>query len=268
MKYSVLALPLLIFVSCTYAPNNSKNVSTYNARQMAVGVAPHPNDAMTTTTYEGDSMALEDEQPQAIPSVEFYPKRGTQSSAPDSFTKPTLKIQNSHLPTSTYSGGEALPIFYPSHSLNGSNSCLNALPEEYRDREIDIFGEKAAPDPRIWYVTIISPQRWQGLRYLRIINGKIVSNKGVSIFANIFWSHKPMVLNPYMVDSRRVYDIANNYARESGRAFSTASFLLCKKGENNEPTWIVACHGANDNCVGQIRVCANDGSVTSISGFN
>ena len=57
MIRSIIAiLAALALASCTYAPRSTKIDNTYNARQMAVGVGDQPQDAMTSTTYQGDAM--------------------------------------------------------------------------------------------------------------------------------------------------------------------------------------------------------------------
>lgn len=151
-------------------------------------------------------------------------------------------------------------------SSYGSMECLFILPDQYKNAVVDMSSDNGSPDPQTWYATVLPPQGdW--LRYLEINNGKIVTNSGFSIFANIFWSHKPMSLPPSMIDSRRVYEIAKQYASESGYTLAYASYLLSKNGKSGEATWSANCYGPNDSYLGQIKLLAKDGSVTSVSGF-
>ena len=148
-----------------------------------------------------------------------------------------------------------------------SSDCLAALPEKLRNGVIDLTSDNGSPDPQTWYVTAKSPDEGSGLRYLEIRQGRIVSNSGFSFLANMFWSHKPMVLPKDIIDSRKVYEIAKQHAASNGYSVSQASFLLKNQGKSPEPVWTVWCYGSDAAYLGAIDVKARDGSILLIKGF-
>jgi hypothetical protein len=149
---------------------------------------------------------------------------------------------------------------------NSSNDCLSALPDDLRDRVIDMASsDNGNPDPQSWYVTVKLPGNSSSLRYLQINNGKVVSNEGFSIFANIFYSRTPLTLGNVIFHSRDVYEIASRQAIVSGFTISNATFLLKNKGKIPEPTWIIWCY--NDNkYLGAIEIRARDGQILASKG--
>jgi hypothetical protein len=56
MRNSV-AIFALALASCTYAPRSTSIDNNYNARQMAIGVTEHSQDALTSTIHEEEAIA-------------------------------------------------------------------------------------------------------------------------------------------------------------------------------------------------------------------
>jgi len=152
-------------------------------------------------------------------------------------------------------------------AFSGSRECLSALPDQYKNGVIDMTSDNGSPDPKIWFLTIKSLDNAFGLRYLEFENGQFVKDTGISIFANIFWSHTPMVLNENIIDSRMVYELAKKTASSRGYTISSALFQLKKYGKSCEPAWTAWCYGLNDKYLGLIEVRAIDGSIISVKGF-
>ena len=128
--------------------------------------------------------------------------------------------------------------------------------------------ETARPDAQKWYVTVKPKKNAFVLRYLEVQHQGIVKDSGFSIFSNIFWSHKPMLLNSSSIDSRAAYEIAKKEAASRGRSLSYAIFQLKKDKKSCEPNWIVWCYTFKDRHLGLIEIRASDGSILSIRGFN
>ena len=154
-----------------------------------------------------------------------------------------------------------------SRSSFGSRECLSVLPINYRNAVIDMTSEYGNPDPQMWYLTVKPSKNAFGLRYLEVQHGQIVKDTGFSIFANIFWSHKPMLLDSNFVDSRMVYEKARSEAASRGHAVSNAIFQLKKHGKTQEPYWTAWGYGSKDAYLGLIEVRASDGAIISIKGF-
>jgi len=148
-----------------------------------------------------------------------------------------------------------------------SSDCLAALPEKLRNGVIDLTSDNGSPDPQTWYVTAKSPNEGGGLRYLEIRQGRIARNSGFSFLANMFWSHKSMVLPKDIIDSRKVYEIAKQHAASNGYSVSQASFLLKNQGKSPEPVWTAWCYGPDGAYLGSIDVKARDGSILLTKGF-
>jgi hypothetical protein len=171
------------------------------------------------------------------------------------------------------SGINGVPIWFSmihnrniQNNLAGSRECLSLLPDGYKNGVIDMTSDKGNPDPLTWYLTIKPKENAFGLRYLEVYQGRIVKNTGISIFANIFWSHQPMLLNNIVIDSRAAYTIAIKEAASRGKTISYAIFQL-KNKKNLEPTWTIWCYGLNDAYLGLFDIRAHDGAITSIKGF-
>jgi len=149
---------------------------------------------------------------------------------------------------------------------NSSADCLSILPEDLRNRVIDMASsDNGNPDPQSWYVTVKPSDNSKSLRYLQINNGRIVSNDGFSIFANIFYSHTPLILSNVVVHSRDVFEIARRQAIANGFNISHATFLLKNKGKIPEPIWIAWCYN-NDKYLGLIEIRAKDGQILASKG--
>jgi hypothetical protein len=57
MNLVIALFTAILLASCTYAPKTTKIDTTYNARQMAVGMGDQPTGAMSSTIHEDESPA-------------------------------------------------------------------------------------------------------------------------------------------------------------------------------------------------------------------
>ncbi len=150
----------------------------------------------------------------------------------------------------------------------GALACLNALPEKYRAGVLKLSADDANPDPDTWYVSAQAGRDDKGMRSIEVASGQIISDKPTLGFREIFSSSRPLDLSKVQVDSREIFDIAQNYARANGKQIGTVSFVMNQQGGAAVPVWSVWCYGPDGTYYGEMKFLASDGTVISSDAFS
>ena len=166
----------------------------------------------------------------------------------------------------------AITLFLASSSLQamdskGALACLEALPEKYRNGVLKLSADNADPDPDIWYVSAQAGQNDKGIRSIEVASGQIISDKPALGLREIFSSAKPLDLSKIQLDSREIFDVAQQYAGVNGKQIGTVSFVLNQQGSSAVPIWSVWCYGPNGTYFGELKLLATDGAVISNDAF-
>jgi len=149
----------------------------------------------------------------------------------------------------------------------GALACLEALPEKYRNGVLKLSADNADPDPDTWYVSAQSGAADKGMRSIEIASGQIISDKPALGLREIFSSAKPLDLSKIHLDSREIFDIAQQYASANGKQIGTVSFVLNQQGSAAVPIWSVWCYGPNGTYFGELKLLATDGTLISNDAF-
>lgn len=166
----------------------------------------------------------------------------------------------------------AIALFLASSSLQaidskGALACLEALPEKYRNGVLKLSADNANPDPDTWYVSAQAGPDDKGMRSIEVASGQIISDKPALGLREIFSSAKPLDLSKVQLDSREIFDIAQQYAGANGKQIGTVSFVLNQQGSSAVPIWSVWCYGPNGTYFGELQFLATDGTVISNDAF-
>ena len=166
----------------------------------------------------------------------------------------------------------AIALFLASSSLQAMDSkgglaCLEALPEKYRNGVLKLSADHATPDPDTWSVSAQAGPDDKGMRSIEVASGQIISDKPALGLREIFSSAKPLDLSKVQVDSREIFDIAQQYAGANGKQIGTVSFVLNQQGSSAVPIWSVWCYGPNGTYFGELQLLATDGTVISKDAF-
>ena len=149
----------------------------------------------------------------------------------------------------------------------GALACLEALPEKYRNGVLKLSADNADPDPDTWYVSAQAGSDDKGMRSIEVASGQIISDKPALGLREIFSSAKPLDLSKVQLDSREIFDIAQQYAGANGKQIGTVSFVLNQQGSSAVPIWSVWCYGPNGTYFGELQFLATDGTVISNDAF-
>ena len=149
----------------------------------------------------------------------------------------------------------------------GALACLEALPEKYRNGVLKLSADNANPDPDTWYVSAQAGPDDKGMRSIEVAAGQIISDKPALGLREIFSSAKPLDLSKVQLDSREIFDIAQQYAGANGKQIGTVSFVLNQQGSSVVPIWSVWCYGPNGTYFGELQFLATDGTVISNDAF-
>lgn len=166
----------------------------------------------------------------------------------------------------------AIALLLASSSLQamdskGALACLEALPEKYRNGVLKLSADNADPDPDTWYVSAQAGPDDKGMRSIEVASGQIISDKPALGLREIFSSAKPLDLSKVQLDSREIFDIAQQYAGANGKQIGTVSFVLNQQGSSAVPIWSVWCYGPNGTYFGEFKLLATDGTVISNDAF-
>ena len=166
----------------------------------------------------------------------------------------------------------ALSLFLASASLQamdskGALACLEALPDKYRHGVLKLSADNADPNPDTWYVSAQAGPDDKGMRSIEVAAGQIISNKAALGLREIFSSAKPLDFSKIQLDSRDIFDIAQQYAGANGKQIGTVSFVLTQQGSSAVPIWSVWCYGPNGTYFGELKLLATDGTVISNDAF-
>lgn len=149
----------------------------------------------------------------------------------------------------------------------GSAACFDALPQKYRNGILKLSADNADPDPETWYVSAQAGRDDKGMRSIEVASGQIISDKPALGLREIFSSVKPIDLSKVLLDSREIFDIAQQYAVANGKQIGTVSFVLNQQGSSAVPIWSVWCYGPKGSYFGEMRLLATDGTVISNDAF-
>ncbi len=166
----------------------------------------------------------------------------------------------------------AFALLFASSALQATDSkgalaCLEALPEQYRNDVLKLSADNAAPDPDTWYISAQSGRDGKGMRSIQVASGQIISDKPALGLREIFSSAKPLDLSKVQLDSREIFDIAQQYAGANGKQIGTVSFVLNQQGTSAVPIWSIWCYGPNGIYFGELKLLATDGTVISNDAF-
>ena len=166
----------------------------------------------------------------------------------------------------------AIALLLASSSLQamdskGALACLEALPEKYRNGVLKLSADNADPDPDTWYVSAQAGPDDKGMRSIEVASGQIISDKPALGLREIFSSAKPLDLSKVQLDSREIFDIAQQFAGANGKQIGTVSFVLNQQGSSAVPIWSVWCYGPNGTYFGELQFLATDGTVISNDAF-
>jgi hypothetical protein len=149
----------------------------------------------------------------------------------------------------------------------GALACLEALPEKYRNGVLKLSADNADPDPDTWYVSAQAGPDDKGMRSIEVASGQIISDKPALGLREIFSSAKPLDLSKVQLDSREIFDIAQQFAGANGKQIGTVSFVLNQQGSSAVPIWSVWCYGPKGTYFGELQLLSTDVTVISNDAF-
>jgi hypothetical protein len=105
------------------------------------------------------------------------------------------------------------------------------------------------------------------MRSIEVAAGQIISNKPMLGLREIFSSAKPVDISKVQVDSREIFDIAQQYAGANGKQIGSVSFVLNQQGSSAVPMWSVRRYAPKGTYLGEMVFLPTDGTVISNDAF-
>jgi hypothetical protein len=149
-------------------------------------------------------------------------------------------------------------------------TALNAvklLPKSQARNLARIEAYEGTPAPDRWHLLVHDPESESGVREFVVAGGEIVASRSVSQFAQKLSAEDVIGDDIVKLDSDRLAEIAEDYARANEITPAAMNYQLKKEGAEAAPLWKVTCLDSDGKAVGTLVVTAGKGMVISHPGF-
>ena len=161
-------------------------------------------------------------------------------------------------------------IFVFTAAAQGDSSAidaLNAIPKDAAKRLARIEAREGTPSPERWYLLVYDPADARGLREFVVADGKLVTSRLISQFAETLTPEDIVGADAVKIDSTHVARLAAGFANANGAKVGTLSYELTRDAESSTPVWKVTVMDAVGDQLGVLTVDATKGAVVSSGGF-
>ncbi len=161
-------------------------------------------------------------------------------------------------------------ILVSTAAAQGDGSALDALkliPKDVAKRLARIEAREGSPVPERWYLLVHDPAEERGLREFVVAEGKFVTSRTLSQFADSLKPADVIGADTVKVDSSHVAKLAAAFAAANGAKIGTLNYELGRDAASNVPVWKVTVLDTEGDQIGVLAVNATRGAVLSSEGF-
>jgi hypothetical protein len=145
--------------------------------------------------------------------------------------------------------------------------ALSLLPKDAATRVARLEGPDGRPFPERWYVLIHDAAAPRGLREFVFADGKLVTSRALSQFADSISADDVVGAASIKINSDQAAGIAAQFAMHNGKQLGGVRYELAKAETSRSPVWHLSCSDANGQPLGMISLHATKGTLLSFQGF-
>jgi len=161
-------------------------------------------------------------------------------------------------------------ILVSTAAVRGEGTALDALkliPKDVAKRLARIEAREGSPSPERWYLLVHDPAEQSGVREFVVADGKFVTSRTLSQFADTLKPADVIGADTVKVDSSHVAKLAAAFAEANGAKVGSLNYELTRDAASNLPAWKVTVLDASGDQLGVLTVNATRGAVLSSDGF-
>ena len=160
--------------------------------------------------------------------------------------------------------------FVSTAAAQGGGTALDALkliPKDAAKRLARIEAREGTPAPERWYLLVHDPAEQRGVREFVVADGKFLTSRTLSQFADTLKPTDIIGADTVKVDSAHVAKLAAAFAEANGAKVGMLNYELMRDAATNAPAWKVTVLDAVGDQLGVLAVNATRGAVLSAEGF-
>ena len=160
--------------------------------------------------------------------------------------------------------------FVSTAAAQGGGTALDALkliPKDAAKRLSRIEAREGMPSPERWYLLVHDPAEPRGVREFVVADGKFLTSRTLSQFADTLKPADIIGADTVKVDSAHVAKLAAAFAEANGAKVGMLNYELMRDAATNAPAWKVTVLDAVGDQLGVLAVNATRGAVLSAEGF-
>jgi hypothetical protein len=146
-------------------------------------------------------------------------------------------------------------------------AALRLVPKEAAKRLVAIEAREGTPAPERWYLLVHDPAQERGMREFVVADGKLVTSRTLSQFAETLKPADIVGADAVKVDSPQIAKLAAAFADANGAKVGSLNYELARDAASNAPAWKVTVLDAAGDQLGVLAVNATKGAVLSAEGF-
>ncbi len=146
-------------------------------------------------------------------------------------------------------------------------AALRLIPSEAAKRLVAIEAREGNPSPERWYFLVNDPGEQRGLREFVVAEGKLVTSRVLSQFADSLKPADVIGADAVKVDSTQVAKLAGVFAEANDVKVGTLNYTLARDAAAGSPVWRVTVLDSSGDQIGLLMVNAVKGAVLRSDGF-
>ena len=161
-------------------------------------------------------------------------------------------------------------LFVSTAAAQSPGTALDALKLIAKDtakRLARIEAREGAPAPERWYLLVHDPAVERGVREFVVADGKLVTSRTISQFAETLTPADIVSADAVRIDSTHVAKLAAAFANANGAKVGMLNYELTRDAATNAPVWKATVLDAVGDQLGVLVVNATKGTVLSSEGF-
>ncbi len=159
-------------------------------------------------------------------------------------------------------------VFSPAAQGEGTAlDALKLLPKDPAKRLVRIEAREGSPTPERWYLLVQDAAQDRGLREFVVAEGRLVTSRTLSQFAETLKPADIVGAEAVKVDSTHVAKLAALFAEANGAKAGMLNYELARDEVSGAPVWKVTVLDAVGDQLGVLAVNAAKGAVLSADGF-
>ena len=161
-------------------------------------------------------------------------------------------------------------LFVSTAAAQSTGTALDALRLIARDtakRLVRIEAREGTPAPERWYLLVQDPAVASGVREFVVADGKLVTSRTISQFAETLTPADIVSADAVKIDSTHVAKLAAAFANANGAKVGMLNYELTRDAATNAPVWMATVLDAVGDQLGVLVVNATRGTVLTSEGF-